>query len=658
MSSYRFFEQFQDSVLVIDSEGRLLFGNTAASILLETSARRMAAGRILNQFVKLEPDVVGIGGSLSSVTEDTQATEVAFTLATGVKSGWVQVSIQPLPEPLYEPDQQKRDRYLINLRDVTLERTLHVKYRGELDKKEKVISELEIARAKLEEYSHQLEEKVRERTAELSHLNRLMKTILDSLAQGILVFDKGGICLPIYSAMCRSLFGHEPAGLPVEEIIGIEGNRRKSFADWRNAVFSEMLDLDDLKGLAPSTLKRAETGATLSFDYHPLRAENGELQGIVLSATDRTREVEAIEQAAEERRFVEKVVQLARNKPAFTMFVRDGRRILASLSEPTLSDRQQLMRDIHTLKGGSASFALKLLTRKCQALEDAIEKSDFRDLKDLRNFMATAAADLTNTFEDDLGEISELFGDFNTDDAEPTIEIKQSLIKRWSNTLKGVKESRTALEIAREIEAEALEKPVGNFVRHMGESLRELATSLGKKLTSFKIHGGDIRVPVQLCQPLLTSLVHAFRNSIYHGIESPAERATIGKSEGGTIEIAFAEDRKDGCNWLRIEIRDDGRGIDVARVRDRLNRIGQENLARKSDQEVMQAILLDGLSTNETADSIAGRGVGASAIASEAKRLGGSVSVSSIPAQGLIFQIIIPFPKVRDDSSAISHAAS
>ena len=197
---------------------------------------------------------------ISAIRDQAPAREVSFSLPASGKTGWVQTIIQPVPPHLMEPD-EAGSRWIISMRDTTLERTLNQKYRGELDQKESVIRDLIEARKSLEDYSLRLEKRVEERTSELSNANRLQKTILDSLGQGILVFDKDGVCLPIFSKVVVKMLG-EPTGRRVEELLGYSGTTAEGFNQWREAVFDQLLDFEDMVPLAPNHMKNADGPGT------------------------------------------------------------------------------------------------------------------------------------------------------------------------------------------------------------------------------------------------------------------------------------------------------------------------------------------------------------------------------------------------------------
>lgn len=654
MNAYHVFDTFQDAVLVIDVEGKVFYGNGAAAFLLEVSARRLSSGRSLGQFVTFAPDPFKAFGSIASVLEATQVKEVEFTTSSG-KTGWAQISLQPQPEGFTDVSEE-RARWIVCLRDVSLEKTLHDKYRAELDQKEEVIRDLRVARAKLEDYSRNLEKMVEARTAELRETNRLLKTILDSLGQGILVFGADGGCLPVFSQVCRRILGTEPSGRLIEDVLQLQGESREAFANWRLAVFAEMMDFDDLVPLAPSEFLHTED-KSISLSYNPMRDGdgdgngNGKMAGVVLVATDRTREVEALREAARERELVRRVVQVARNRESFRRFIGDARSLLRELRMASGSgfklelehelerelELQELARRLHTLKGGSSSFGLVDVARAAHRLEDLLGNllgetgSDAEAVVRFKRRLAEEAGQIDGLLTAELASLSELLGNLGEGETS-AVEVSVDCVREWSRRLSKAGSADEARAIGHDILREALEKPLASFVAHLEPSLKELAAGLGKRLSRLVIEGGELRVPDEPLRGLLTSLVHAFRNSIDHGLETPEERLRAGKSEEGTIRVRFAvetirTDRPEMARELRIEISDDGRGVDPEKIRAKLRAQGREDLAAASDAEVIQAILRDDFSTAENVSEISGRGVGLSAIAAEAVRLGGTISV-------------------------------
>jgi two-component system chemotaxis sensor kinase CheA len=653
MTDYRIFDAFQDSVFVVDADGCVVYGNVATTFLFEVSLRKLMAKKPMAQFVEFEPNPVAEYKTWTGITEPTQMKEIAFTSPSGRK-GWVQIVIQPQPA-FFSTVTEEQHRWIVCLRDVSLEKTLHDKYRGELDQKEGMIHDLKEARAKLEDYSHNLEKMVEARTSELKQANSLLKTILDSLGQGILVFDTDGQCLPVFSQICATMFGRTPENASIEDVMGLDTRGRESFKGWREAVFAQMLDFEDLAPLAPHRLE-LPAPTEIALDYNPLLDADGSTRGVVMVATDRTQEMEARHEAERERELVKRVVQMAKHRQAFQSFVREAEALLMRLRNITSESKDETARLLHTVKGGAATFSFGFLVKGCHALEDRLLKSTLNQNLDqgFKDELRSQAETMLERFKKEIHDLSELVG---SQSAAPTIEVELEKFRKWADHLVQVSKIDQAHTLGYEMDREVTEKQLGLTVLSLENSLQELAGRLGKKLAPLKIENPEIRGPVDELEGLLSSLVHAFRNALDHGLETAEERQQKGKSEDGHLKVKFARmDQGDHAHFT-IEISDDGRGVDVAKVRAKLNARGLVQIAAQSDDEVTQALLRDDFSTADQVTDISGRGVGLAAIDNEARKLGGSVRVES--KSGLGMKLIIKFQSsLRRDAKVRAVRAS
>lgn len=598
MADYRLFDSIQEVVMVIDLEGKVVFGNSAAGILFDVAARRFVSRKPFSSFATFEPDPLLL--ELPNLSEASQMREVRFVTPSG-KEGTVQVIVQPQPE-FFATDVAEQARYIVTIRDVSLEKVLQKKYRGELDQKESVIEDLKAARSKLEDYSHNLEKMVADRTAEITKTNALLRTILDSLGQGILVFGEDGKALPIYSQVCRTLFGEELAGRPIEQVLGFEKEQADSFSNWRQAVFAEMLDFSDLAPLAPSRLSLPPP-KEIALSYNRMLSETGATIGVVVVTTDRTAEVEAVRVAQKERALVKKIVQVAKHRDAFRLFVEDAQELIGQFIKGDITDQAVLERKLHTLKGGAATFALETLAHCCHVFEDFIKSMDPGDLYSaaFKMRLACSANEMKSILDDELQTLIDLLGP--------------------------LQKAKAVLKIDEVLQVYSM-------------SMVELADRLGKQLAPLKVEGGSLEIPTVRFQGLLSSFVHAFRNAIDHGLEMPEKRLALGKSPEGHLTISCSRDREN----LKILIADDGAGINLERVREKLRSIpARASLAAGTDFEVAQAILEGDLSTADVVTDISGRGVGLSAVTHEVRKLNGTIVVDSVRDKGMTMTLIVPF---------------
>ncbi len=180
--------------------------------------------------------------------------------------------------------------------------------------------------------------------------------------------------------------------------------------------------------------------------------------------------------------------------------------------------------------------------------------------------------------------------------------------------------------------------PISQIFSRFPRLVRDLSKSL-KKDVNLKIEGEETELDKSVIEDLLDPLIHCARNSIDHGIEPPEQRREAGKPETGTLTLKASNEG----NMILIEVFDDGRGIDVNKVRQKAIDRGvihpNKNL---SDVEAFNLIFDPGFSTAGEVTNVSGRGVGLDVVQQQIKKLNGSVSVWSEAGLGTRFTIKIP----------------
>ena len=169
--------------------------------------------------------------------------------------------------------------------------------------------------------------------------------------------------------------------------------------------------------------------------------------------------------------------------------------------------------------------------------------------------------------------------------------------------------------------------------------VRDTAAGLDKMVT-LQVEGSEVELDRQMIEVMRDPLVHMVRNAIDHGIETPAERLRAGKLEHGMLTVAA---RQSG-NQIVIEIRDDGRGIDVDRLIDKVAAAGRpaRDLYALSDKAKLDLIFEPGLSTKDEATAISGRGVGMDVVRANIDQIGGRIEIDNAPGKGLRITIHVP----------------
>lgn len=166
-------------------------------------------------------------------------------------------------------------------------------------------------------------------------------------------------------------------------------------------------------------------------------------------------------------------------------------------------------------------------------------------------------------------------------------------------------------------------------------AVRDIATSTGKSV-ELQIVGGDIELDRSVVTGLADPLLHLVRNAVDHGIESAAERSVSGKPASGRVTVS-AELRG---SQVQVVVADDGKGLNLDRIRQRLI---QQGLPVPADaRDLVNCIFLPGFSTAEIITDVSGRGVGMDVVKSQVERLRGSIETGSQPGLGTRFTLLVP----------------
>jgi len=182
--------------------------------------------------------------------------------------------------------------------------------------------------------------------------------------------------------------------------------------------------------------------------------------------------------------------------------------------------------------------------------------------------------------------------------------------------------------------------PLASLLDHFPLPLRQLARSLGRQIR-FQITGEQVEVDKALLEMLEEPLLHLLRNAIDHGVEPPDEREQAGKPREASIRIVAGLLGQ----RLHLEVSDDGRGIDVARIRRRAIDIGLLDRAvaeTAPDDQMLRMIFAAGFSTREQVSEVSGRGIGLNIVLDVVENVGGKVEVRTMPGRGTTFDIEVP----------------
>jgi len=180
--------------------------------------------------------------------------------------------------------------------------------------------------------------------------------------------------------------------------------------------------------------------------------------------------------------------------------------------------------------------------------------------------------------------------------------------------------------------------PIGQIFSRLAQVIRRYSREVGKEI-NLMLYGEDTELDKSIAEEIVDPLMHLVRNSIDHGIEMSDERTMKGKKENGTIVLkAFQRG-----SHVVIEVADDGRGIDVEKIRKKAIEKGLiEADTDIENKEVINLIFSPGFSTKEVASEISGRGVGLDVVKEKISMLGGFTEISTERGEGATFTLTLP----------------
>ncbi len=183
-------------------------------------------------------------------------------------------------------------------------------------------------------------------------------------------------------------------------------------------------------------------------------------------------------------------------------------------------------------------------------------------------------------------------------------------------------------------------QPVGNVLGKFTRVVRDLSRQLGKQV-QLEIEGKEVELDKTIIESIGDPLTHLVRNSLDHGIESPAVRAQAGKTTMGTVRLRALH--QEGKVLLVVE--DDGAGIDAAKLKRKAVEKGlitADVADAMTQREALQLIFAPGFSTAEQVTAVSGRGVGMDVVKTNFERLGGHVEIDTVVGRGTTITVRLP----------------
>ncbi len=192
----------------------------------------------------------------------------------------------------------------------------------------------------------------------------------------------------------------------------------------------------------------------------------------------------------------------------------------------------------------------------------------------------------------------------------------------------------------REAVMRARMQPVSHVFSKMPRMVRDLSQALDKRVR-LEMEGQETELDKSLLEAIKDPLIHAVRNAMDHGFETPEARRAAGKEAEGTLRLRAVQE---GSHVI-VDVSDDGAGISVEKVRAKAIERGlitAEHAAQLSERELLQLIFLPGFSTASSITNVSGRGVGMDVVRTNVEKIGGKVEIESKAGRGTTLRLRIP----------------
>jgi len=514
--------------------------------------------------------------------------------------------------------------------------------------------ELTAMNEELESSYNELDRKVEERTFELNKTTVALKTLLDNTEEGFLTFSESLIIDSEYSLQCEQIFGKKISNRSISVILADEKNQMVDFLD---KVFIKILTedkayaIDMYISLLPETITINNKIIKLNYKVIDTSSEGRKIMVILHDISEK---VELQNEIENERNILKMVIKVLNSRQDYLDLIRDFRDFTMNSmgqicnSQLRAEDKiAEILRMIHTYKGSFANFDTINAVTALHSFENVLNEQRKNliqyDNDQLIDFFS--AYDYNSWVRKDLDIIRELLGsDFFSNEQKLTIDPDRiyELENKIAESELG-EEGREFLIDLKRLRYTSFRELLSYYKNYTSQ----LAQRMGKFITPIVIEGEDIAVDRELYKPLIRSLTHLFRNSIYHGIETPEERACTGKSEYGQIRVEVTQLGE----MIQLIIHDDGRGINLDAVLHSAYEKGfldPEQSKKMAEKEILNLILMDGLSTSETVSDISGRGVGLSALKHEVEKFQGSIEIQTKKGLGTTFKLLIPIREAHE----------
>jgi len=483
----------------------------------------------------------------------------------------------------------------------------------------------------------------------LEKKSNAVKNLLDNAGQGFLSFGKNYMIEEEYSVECEKIIGRPLHKVNYLDLVSRLYDQEKAsiqqLAFKRYFESTSKIKDEAYLSLLPNECVIGEK--TIQLDYKPIEFLSEKKLMVVL--TDISEKV-SLERSMEEERQNQRLIVKALTNSGDINNMFDELQELLETGIPLILDNSpsddeafnEIFRQIHTFKGDFGQFCLYNSSKNLHVLEEQLQQLKERGQRSSQAVTELFAGVKTEEIlSKDKELILNVLGQNYLQQNEKLNIAKDTVLELQTVIRKFCPEDqcRAILPYVNKLKS----KNIKTILHQYQDYVRYICERLAKPVPNFLVYGDDIWIEKENYDKLFKSSVHLFRNICDHGIEHPEERAELNKGENGNITCRITNDSNN--NSILIEISDDGRGIDPAVIKMKALDSGlmaEEELINLSDDDAVNLIFAQGLTTKSKVDSLSGRGIGMTAVKEATEQLKGSIGLKTYPGIGTSYLITVP----------------
>lgn len=487
----------------------------------------------------------------------------------------------------------------------------------------------------INELNTNLEEKIEKKTAKVT-------TLLNNADQGFLSFGSDLIIDEEYSKECVKIFKKPIDGLNLADLLYSKNSTKKEL--FIQTLQSLLNETNELKIKTILSLLQHEfiiNKKAIDIQYKIVNDNK-----YMLILTDITARKILEKKINRERNILKMIVCVVSDSDDFFELsdefeeLNSAKNNLVDMQKTPLHNATEIYRLIHTFKGLFSQKEMNSVVMNLHKLEsslsDAIASQENTN-DTLKNLLENS--DFNKWLKQDVDIIKDILGD-ELFSKRGALTIREETISQIEKKIDDIVKKHEELEEI-QIVADDIKHLKQKTIYSMFSSYSKLVDQLSERLDK-SIYPLKIIVDKELkanddLKPFVKSLVHLFRNSVDHGIESMDDRAEIQKDEIGTISCTIKQENEN----LYIVIADDGAGLNIEKIKEKASSFGIST-DELSDKEIEYLIFNDRFSTKDEISQTSGRGVGMAVVKDEVEKLNGVIKINSQIDVGTTIEFVIP----------------